>query len=263
MGWAEGGGVLGSRLWEAESFPAVGGRAQQEAVGLRAKGGFSGVSHSLFYPGRGLGTGIKFSRAPAFNHGGLPSQVGGGANGSVDGMEGGASVGEGGSRCGAGGEGGVGAGVEHLGAGGARPTEEVEEREMAPEAGLLRAELEVARQREDWLANEAASGHAGILCWVREHRVLLDGASAAFTLIQDGLAQMPMGQPPELQQEMARVGRLLAGHRRRNAVAPGSWWEVAADAGEALPRLAEVLAVVRAQMEIDLGVGMVGVPGEE
>ncbi|KAG5349378.1 hypothetical protein C0989_004273 [Termitomyces sp. Mn162] len=144
-----------------------------------------------------------------------------------------------------------------------QPTEEAEEQEMAPEAGLLQAELEVARWREDWLANEAASGHAGILRWVWEHRVLLDGASTAFALIQDRLAQMPVGQPPELQQGMARVGRLLAGHRQRNAVAPGSWWEVAADMREALPRLAEVLAVVWAQMEIDLGVGMAGVPGEE
>ncbi|KAG5735335.1 hypothetical protein E4T56_gene11032 [Termitomyces sp. T112] len=144
-----------------------------------------------------------------------------------------------------------------------QPTEEVEEWEMAPEAGLLWAELEVARWREDWLANKAASGRVGILRWVREHQVLLDGAFAAFALIQDGLAQMPVGQPPELQQGMARVGRLLAGHQRHNAVALGLWWEVAADAGEALPGLVEVLAVVWAQMEIDLGVGMVGVLGEE
>ncbi|KNZ76574.1 hypothetical protein J132_09434 [Termitomyces sp. J132] len=144
-----------------------------------------------------------------------------------------------------------------------KPTEEAEEREMAPEAGLLWAELEVARWREDWLANEAASGHAEILCWVQEHWVLLDGASMAFASIQDELAQMPVGQPPELQQGMARVGRLLAGHRQHNAVAPGLWWEVAADAGKALLGLAEVLAVMRAQMEIDLGVGMAGVLGEE
>ncbi|KAG5337081.1 hypothetical protein C0989_010894 [Termitomyces sp. Mn162] len=93
-----------------------------------------------------------------------------------------------------------------------RPTEEAEEREMAPEASLLWVELEVARQREDWLANEAASGHVGILRWMWEHWVLLDGASAVFASIQDGLAQMPVGQPLELQQGMARVGRLLAGH---------------------------------------------------
>ncbi|KAG5350094.1 hypothetical protein C0989_000199 [Termitomyces sp. Mn162] len=38
------------------------------------------------------------------------------------------------------------------------PIEEAEEQEMALEGGLLWAELEVARWREDWLANEAASG---------------------------------------------------------------------------------------------------------
>ncbi|KAG5329882.1 hypothetical protein C0989_009209 [Termitomyces sp. Mn162] len=117
--WAEGGGILGSRLWEVESFPAIGGGAQQEAAGVRADGGFSGVSRSLSYPGRGLGMGIKFSRAPAFDHGGLPLQAGGGANSGVDGMGGGALAGKGGSRCGAGREGGVGVGMEHLGAGGA------------------------------------------------------------------------------------------------------------------------------------------------
>ncbi|KAG5348822.1 hypothetical protein C0989_007940 [Termitomyces sp. Mn162] len=222
--------------------------------------------------------GIKFSGAPIFDHGGLPSQAGGGANGSAVGMGGGASTGEGGSRHGVGREGGIGVGMvrvapeqvpevqglqERPTQQGVWPTEEAEEWEMALEGGLLWAELEVARRREDWLANEATSGCAGILCWVWEHQVLLDSASAAFASIQDRLVQMPMGQPPELQQGMARVGRLLVGHRRRNAVAPESWWEVAADAGEALPGLAEVLAVVRAQMEIDLGVGMVGVPGEE
>ncbi|KAG5729772.1 hypothetical protein E4T56_gene928 [Termitomyces sp. T112] len=224
-----------------------------------------GVGPSKRPWGHGRGTGIKFSGAPAFDHRGLPLQAGGGANSGIDSTGGGASMSEGGSRHGAGREGGIGAGMEHLSAGGAggRPMEEVEEQEMALEAGLLWAELEVARWREDWLANEAASGRVGILRWVREHWVLLDSASTVFVSIQDGLAQMPVGQPLELQQRMARVGRLLVGHRWRNAVAPGSWWKVAADTGEALPGLAEVLAVVRAQMEIDLGVGMARVPGEE
>ncbi|KAG5715196.1 hypothetical protein E4T56_gene3074 [Termitomyces sp. T112] len=266
-GWAEGGGVLGGRLWEAESLPAIRGGAQQEAVGAQADGRSSRILCLLSYPGCGLGTGIKFSGAPAFDHRGLPSQAGGGANGGVDSMGGGALTGEVGLRHGAGGEGGVGVGMEYLGASGAgweaQPMEEVEEREMAPEGCLLQAELEVARRREDWLANEATLGRVGILCWVWEHQVLLDGASAAFASIQDGLAQMPVGQPLELQQGMARVGRLLAGHQQCNAVALGLWWEVAADTEEALPGLAEVLAVVQAQMEIDLGVGMVGVLGKE
>ncbi|KAG5732790.1 hypothetical protein E4T56_gene2822 [Termitomyces sp. T112] len=100
-------------------------------------------------------------------------------------------------------------------------------------------------------------------CWVQEHWVLLDGASMAFTSIQDGLMQGSTVQPPELQQGMAQLERLLVGHRRRNAVAPGLWWEVAADAGEALPGLAEVLAVVQAQMEVNLGVGLPGGLGRE
>ncbi|KAG5349056.1 hypothetical protein C0989_006349 [Termitomyces sp. Mn162] len=43
------------------------------------------------------------------------------------------------------------------------PMEGVEEQKIAPEGGLLWMELEVARQREDWLANEATSGCMGIL----------------------------------------------------------------------------------------------------
>ncbi|KAG5348562.1 hypothetical protein C0989_009938, partial [Termitomyces sp. Mn162] len=44
-----------------------------------------------------------------------------------------------------------------------QPVGEAEGRGRAPEGDALWVELEVARQREDWLANEAASGHAGIL----------------------------------------------------------------------------------------------------
>ncbi|KAG5726764.1 hypothetical protein E4T56_gene1167 [Termitomyces sp. T112] len=152
---------------------------------------------------------------------------------------------------------------EHLTQMEGQPTGEAEGWGQVLEGDALWVELEAARWREDWLANEAALGRAGILCWVWEHQVLLDGASVAFALIQDGLMQGSAVQPPELQQGMARLERLLAGHRRCNAVAPGLWWEVAVDAGEALPGLAEILAVVRAQMEVDLGVGLPGGPGRE
>ncbi|KAG5329701.1 hypothetical protein C0989_009359 [Termitomyces sp. Mn162] len=96
-----------------------------------------------------------------------------------------------------------------------QPAGEAEGRGRVPEGDALWAELEVARRREDWLANEAALGRTGILHelspvppfitdgWVWEHWVLLDGASAAFALIQDGLMQGSAVQPPELQQGMA------------------------------------------------------------
>ncbi|KAG5735369.1 hypothetical protein E4T56_gene12817 [Termitomyces sp. T112] len=67
---------------------------------------------------RALGTGVKFSGAPTFDHRGLFLQAGGGSNGGVDGMGGGALLGKGGLKCSAGGEGGIGAGTEHLGASG-------------------------------------------------------------------------------------------------------------------------------------------------
>ncbi|KAG5332677.1 hypothetical protein C0989_006748, partial [Termitomyces sp. Mn162] len=52
---------------------------------------------------------------------------------------------------------------EHLTQRGVRPMEEAEEWGMAPDGGLLWAELEAARRKEDWLANEATLGRAGIL----------------------------------------------------------------------------------------------------
>ncbi|KAG5729758.1 hypothetical protein E4T56_gene922 [Termitomyces sp. T112] len=157
-------------------------------------------------------------------------------------------------------------GGEHgavCGEGGVFTGGEAEGREQVLGGDALWAELEAARQREDWLANKAASGCTGILCWVREHWVLLDSASTAFTSIQDGLMQGSTVQPSELQQGMARLERLLAEHWRHNVVAPGLWWELAVDAGEALLGLAEVLAVVQAQMEVNLGIGLPGDLGRE
>ncbi|KAG5348872.1 hypothetical protein C0989_007604 [Termitomyces sp. Mn162] len=79
-----------------------------------------------------------------------------------------------------------------------QPAGEAEGQGQVPEGDALWAELEAVRRREDWLANEAALGHVGILRWVWEHWVLLDGASAAFVSIQDGLAQGSAVQPLEL-----------------------------------------------------------------
>ncbi|KAG5331700.1 hypothetical protein C0989_007414 [Termitomyces sp. Mn162] len=44
-----------------------------------------------------------------------------------------------------------------------QPVEVVEGWQVASEGGSLQAELEAVGQREDWLAREAASGHAGVL----------------------------------------------------------------------------------------------------
>ncbi|KAG5723157.1 hypothetical protein E4T56_gene228 [Termitomyces sp. T112] len=52
---------------------------------------------------------------------------------------------------------------EHLTQMEGQPVGEAEGQGQAPEGDVLWVELEVARRREDWLANEAASGHAGIL----------------------------------------------------------------------------------------------------
>ncbi|KAG5733958.1 hypothetical protein E4T56_gene6823 [Termitomyces sp. T112] len=165
----------------------------------------------------------KLTGAHAFNFQDLSLLPGGGADGHRKGIGGvgsaGAFVAAGGPVCGGGG-GMVG----------------------------LRGEGLDSGRGPDW---EAVGGVAG---WVWEHWVLMDGASTAFASIQDGLAQMPTDHPPELDQGVIRMGWLLVGYQWHNAVVPGSWWEVAVDVKEELPRLTEVLAMVRAQMEVDLGV---------
>ncbi|KAG5728568.1 hypothetical protein E4T56_gene19591 [Termitomyces sp. T112] len=125
-----------------------------------------------------------------------------------------------------------------------------QETQQGSSAGEVRAVAERARQWEEWLANEAASGRQGVLHWAREHRILLDRASAALESIHDGLARMPGDLPPELGQGVMQMGRLLAGHRRRATADPGAWWEMATDMGEPLPRQPEILATVVAQLEV-------------
>ncbi|KAG5719794.1 hypothetical protein E4T56_gene7284 [Termitomyces sp. T112] len=261
-GWLGNGGVLGSDAWEAPSLPVLGGGTQQEAAWARAVSGASGVSPLFSNSRHSLGTVVESPRAYSFDHGGLPLQAGGGFDDITEKeameQERNTLVRVATERALE-----VWGLWERLTRMEGQPAGEVEGQGRVPGGDALWVELEAVRRREDWLANEAALGRVGILRWVREHWVLLDGASAVFVSIQDGLMQGSAVQPPELQQGMVQLERLLAGHRRRNVVAPGSWWEVAADTGEALPGLAEVLAVVRAQMEVDLGIGLPGDPGRE
>ncbi|KAG6894837.1 hypothetical protein C0993_010608, partial [Termitomyces sp. T159_Od127] len=110
------------------------------------------------------------------------------------------------------------------------------------------AEREAVRRR-DWALREAASSRGGVLRWAREHRLLLDGASAAHALLREGVGRMPFNLPAELDIGLAQLDILLAGHRRRNAIAPGSWLDVAVDTGEGLPVREDHLAALATQME--------------
>ncbi|KAG5723571.1 hypothetical protein E4T56_gene18121 [Termitomyces sp. T112] len=96
----------------------------------------------------------------------------------------------------------------------------VRETQQGSSAGEVRAVAERVWWQEEWLANKAASGRRGVLYWAREHRILLDGASAVLGSIHDGLARMPKDLPLELGQGVMQMGRLLAGHRRRAMADP-------------------------------------------
>ncbi|KAG5348856.1 hypothetical protein C0989_007725 [Termitomyces sp. Mn162] len=126
----------------------------------------------------------------------------------------------------------------------------VRETQQGSSTGEVWVAAERAWQREEWLANEAASGWRGVLYWAREHRILLNGASAALGSIHDRLVRMPGDLPPELGQGVMQMGRLLAGHQWRATADPRAWWEMATDMGEPLPRQPEVLAAVVAQLEV-------------
>ncbi|KAG5715267.1 hypothetical protein E4T56_gene2988, partial [Termitomyces sp. T112] len=141
----------------------------------------------------------------------------------------------------------------------------VRETQQGSSAGEVRAAAERVRWQEEWLANEAASGRTDSVSidWAREHRILLDGASAALGSIHDGLARMPGDLPPELGQGVTQMGRLLAGHWRRATANPGAWWEMATDVGEPLPGQPEVLAAVVAQLEVFMVGRVAGLGSEE
>ncbi|KAG5349065.1 hypothetical protein C0989_006227 [Termitomyces sp. Mn162] len=72
---------------------------------------------------------------------------------------------------------------EHLMQMEGQPAGEAEGRGRVPGGDALWAELEAARQREDWLANKAASGHAGILCeWSSAPPFITDGSFSGVRL---------------------------------------------------------------------------------
>ncbi|KAG5348895.1 hypothetical protein C0989_007365, partial [Termitomyces sp. Mn162] len=109
-------------------------------------------------------------------------------------------------------------------------------------------------------------GRRGVLHWAREHRILLDGASAALGSIHDGLSRMPGDLPLELGQGVMQMGHLLAGHWWRVTADPGAWWEMAMDVGELLPRQPEVLATVVVQLEVFMVgrvVGSIALPADQ
>ncbi|KAG5348814.1 hypothetical protein C0989_007985 [Termitomyces sp. Mn162] len=154
------------------------------------------------------------------------------------------------------------------------------ETQQGSSTGEVQAAAERAQRREEWLANEAASGWQGVLHewfprfhllrtdsgsidWAREHCILLDGALAALGSIHDGLVRMPGDLLLELGQGVTQMGRLLAGHRRRVTADPGAWWEMATDVGEPLPRQPEVLAAVVAQLEVFMVGRVAGLGSEE
>ncbi|KAG5334137.1 hypothetical protein C0989_004359 [Termitomyces sp. Mn162] len=139
----------------------------------------------------------------------------------------------------------------------------VRETQQGSSTGGVWAAAERAQQREEWLANEVASGWRGVLYWAREHRILLDGALAVLGSIHDGLARMPGDLLPELGQGVTQMGRLLAGHRWRATADPGAWWEMATDVGEPLPGQPKVLAAVVAQLEVFMVGRVAGLGSEE
>ncbi|KAG6897288.1 hypothetical protein C0993_007627, partial [Termitomyces sp. T159_Od127] len=85
--------------------------------------------------------------------------------------------------------------------------------------------------------------------WAQEHRLLLDGALVAHALLQEGMGQMPFNLPAELDIGLAQLDILLAGHQRRNAIAPESWLDVAVNTGEGLLVWEKHLVVLATQME--------------
>ncbi|KAG5729764.1 hypothetical protein E4T56_gene915 [Termitomyces sp. T112] len=89
------------------------------------------------------------------------------------------------------------------------------------------------------LVKQSAEGSWSVAKAFLQHRV-------------EELERMPRDLPLELGQGVMQMGHLLAEHRQRATADPRAWWEVAMDVAEPLPGHPKVLAMVVAQLEVDL-----------
>ncbi|KNZ75838.1 hypothetical protein J132_00851 [Termitomyces sp. J132] len=156
-GWSGKGGVLGSDSWEALSLPVLGGGTRQEATWARAISGASGVSPVFSYPGHSLGMVEALTTLLAAWEGELRWAR---EDHDVAQMEKEAMERERNTLVRMAMEQAleVRGLQEHLMQMEGQPTGKAEGWGQVPGGDVLWAELEAARWREDWLANEAASG---------------------------------------------------------------------------------------------------------
>ncbi|KAG5719002.1 hypothetical protein E4T56_gene20384 [Termitomyces sp. T112] len=120
-----------------------------------------------------------------------------------------------------------------------------------------RARAEVSRQQEEWLANEVALRQRGIMC---ESSCLCSYDLADPELSRLGWIGMDAwGADVKVGAGVLADGVVVG----RTLADPGAWWEVAANVGEPLSGQLEVLAIVVAQMEVDLVGGVVWRISEE
>ncbi|KAG6871028.1 hypothetical protein C0992_011849, partial [Termitomyces sp. T32_za158] len=118
-------------------------------------------------------------------------------------------------------------------------------------ARRLREAHELEGRRREWLLWEVAAARGEALNWAWEHRLLLDGLSSGVSYVAEeaSLAELPQ----DLAQGVARLGRLMSGHRHRNLLDPGSWLEAFVDGLEDPPSLEEIIQIVRNAMAAEVG----------
>ncbi|KAG6871093.1 hypothetical protein C0992_011722, partial [Termitomyces sp. T32_za158] len=117
----------------------------------------------------------------------------------------------------------------------------------------LREAHELEGRRREWLLREVAGARDDALTWAREHRLLLNGLSSGVSYIVEEAASVAL--PPELAQGVARLGRLMAVHRHRNLLDPGSWLEAFVDGLQDSPSVEEIVEIVREAMAAEFGPG--------
>ncbi|KAG6875661.1 hypothetical protein C0992_002909 [Termitomyces sp. T32_za158] len=133
----------------------------------------------------------------------------------------------------------------------------------AAEIDALTQGLQEAHELEgcwhEWLLREVAEARDDALTWAWEHRLLLDGLSSGVSYVVEEAASVAL--PSELAQGVACLERLMAVHRHRNLLDPGSWLEAFVDGLQDSLLVEEIVEIVQGAMAAEFGPGGNGARG--
>ncbi|KAG6890752.1 hypothetical protein C0992_012925 [Termitomyces sp. T32_za158] len=108
-------------------------------------------------------------------------------------------------------------------------------------------------RRHKWLLREVVAAHLEVLCWAREHCLLVDGMSSGVSYVEEELLRQEV--TPGLTRGMGHLSRLMGAHRHRTFVEAGSWMEAFVDRLQTPPSAEEMIQAARNSLESEFGPG--------